>query len=120
MTKSRITFDDGTEYRIREDDVTTRYNGSSKSLQKIIDEINDADKDDKFTAEVKIDEDDDDYIEKLEVKSKSSSSSSKTSGSGTVKSVSGKKFTIGSKTYATTSDTDFDMMVRKKLIALVI
>lgn len=109
LTKSRITFDDGTEYRIREDDVTTRYNGSSKSLQKIIDEINDADKDDKFTAEVKIDEDDDDYIEKLEVKSKSSSSSSKTSGSGTVKSVSGKKFTIGSKTYATTSDTDFDI-----------
>ncbi len=109
LTKSRITFDDGTEYRIREDDVTTRYNGSSRSLQKIIDEINDADKDDKFTAEVKIDEDDDDYIEKLEVKSKSSSSSSKTSGSGTVKSVSGKKFTIGSKTYATTSDTDFDI-----------
>ncbi len=108
LTKSRITFDDGTEYRIREDDVTTRYNGSSKSLQKIIDEINDADKDDKFTADVKVDKDDDNYIEKLEVKSKSSSSS-KTSGSGTVKSVSGKKFTIGSKTYATTSDTDFDI-----------
>ena len=107
LTKTRISFDNGTEYKIREKDVTVRFDGGSSTLEKAIDKINDADKDDKFTAEVDIDKDDDDYVERIEIKSKSSSSSK--SGSGTVKSVSGKKMTVGSKSYTTTSDTDFDI-----------
>ncbi len=107
LTKTRISFDNGTEYKIREKDVTVKFDGGSSTLEKAIDKINDADKDDKFTAEVDIDKDDDDYVERIEIKSKSSSSSK--SGSGTVKSVSGKKMTVGSKSYTTTSDTDFNI-----------
>lgn len=107
LTTSKITFEDGTNYKIDKDDITVKFDGSSISLDKAIDKINDADDDDDFTAEVEINEDDDNYIDRLEIKSKSSSSS--TSGSGTIKSVSGKKITVGSKTYTTTSSTDFDI-----------
>lgn len=106
LTKTRITFSNGTEYKIREKDVTVKYNGGSSTLEKVINTINDDD-DETFTAEVDIDKDDDDYVERIEVKSKSSSSSK--SGSGTVKSVSGKKMSVGSKSYTTTSDTDFNI-----------
>ncbi|MEY8319771.1 S-layer homology domain-containing protein [Lachnospiraceae bacterium 46-61] len=107
LTTSKITFEDGTNYKIDKDDITVKFDGSSISLDKAIDKINDADDDDDFTAEVEINEDDDNYIDRLEIKSKSSSNS--TSGSGTIKSVSGKKITVGSKTYTTTSSTDFDI-----------
>lgn len=107
LTTSKITFENGTDYKIDKDDITVKFDGSSISLDKAIDKINDADDDDDFTAEVEINEDDDNYIDRLEIKSKSSSSSK--SGSGTVKSVSGKKITVGSKTYTTSSDTDFDI-----------
>lgn len=106
LTTSKITFENGTSYQIDKDDITVKFDGSSISLDKAIDKINDADDDD-FTADVEINEDDDDYIDRLEIKSKGSSSS--TSGSGTVKSVSGKKITVGSKTYTTSSSTDFDI-----------
>lgn len=106
LTKSKITFTNGTDYKIKEKDVTVKFDGSSSTLEKAIDKINEDD-DETFTAEVDIDKDDDDYVERIEIKSKSSSKNK--SGSGTVKSVSGKKINIGSKSYTTTSSTDFDI-----------
>ncbi len=107
LTKSKITFENGSDYKINEKDVTVKFDGSSSTLEKAISKINEADKDDKFTADVDIDKDDDDYVERIEIKSKSSSSSK--SGSGTIKSVSGKKITVGSKSYTLTSDTTIDI-----------
>lgn len=107
LTTSKITFENGTSYQIDEDNITVKYNGSTKSLESVIKTINDADSDDTFTANVEINEDDEDYIDRLEVKSGSSSNSS--SGSGSISSVSGSKIKVGSKTYTIESSTDIDI-----------
>lgn len=107
LTTSKITFEDGTSYQIDEDDITVKYNGSTKSLESVIDTINDADSDKKFTANVEINEDNEDYIDRLEIKSDGSSNSS--SGSGSISSVSGSKIKVGSKTYTIDSSTDIDI-----------